>query len=189
MKTASDFLSEANSAVEKMDLEFAIARHGHESVVFIDVRDGKEIDLTGTIKGAQRIPRGFIEFAADDSTDFHNKAVTKDKEILLVCGAGGMAALAGKTLKEMGYTTVFNVGGFQSWRDAGGPIEQATNRHTLLLVFYVRKKGYEMTRRFVADKKIKSWLRRLGFVGFMFFFAKGLAWIAVVYFGVKLFQR
>ena len=123
MRTASDFLSEANNMVEKMDTGSAIARHGDENVVFIDVRDGKEIDLTGTIRGAKRIPRGFIEFAADDSTDFHNKEVTKDKEILLVCGAGGMAALAGKTLKEMGYTTVFNIGGFQSWKDAGGPIE------------------------------------------------------------------
>ena len=44
MKTASDFLSEANSAVEKMDTETAISRHGQENVVFIDVRDGKEID-------------------------------------------------------------------------------------------------------------------------------------------------
>ena len=60
MKTASDFLSEANSAVEKMDTETAIGRHGQENVVFIDVRDGKEIDTTGTIQGAQRIPRGFI---------------------------------------------------------------------------------------------------------------------------------
>ena len=123
MKTAGDFLSEANSTVEKMDIELAIAQHGRESVVFIDVRDGKEIDFTGTIKGAQRIPRGFIEFAADESTDFHNKEITKDKEILLVCGAGGMAALAGKTLKEMGYTKVFNIGGFKNWKDSGGPVE------------------------------------------------------------------
>ena len=123
MKTASDFLKEANNAVENMNVEIAIARHGQDSVVFIDVRDGKEIDLTGTIKGAQRIPRGFIEFAADNTTNFYNKEITKDKEILLVCGAGGMAALAGKTLKEMGYTTVFNIGGFQTWKDAGGPVE------------------------------------------------------------------
>ena len=123
MKTAGDFLNEANSTVEKIDAEAAIARHGQAHVVFIDVRDGKEIDSTGTIKGAQRIPRGFIEFAADDSTVFHNKEITKDKEILIVCGAGGMAALAGKTLKEMGYKTVFNVGGFQTWKDAGGPVE------------------------------------------------------------------
>ena len=107
-----------------MSTETAIARHGQKkNVVFIDVRDGKEIDITGTIQGAQRIPRGFIEFAADDTTDFHNKEITKDKEILLVCGAGGMAALAGKTLKEMGFTAVFNVGGFQTWKDAGGPVE------------------------------------------------------------------
>ena len=123
MKSASDYLSEANSLVEKMDTESAIARHGQENVIFIDVRDGKEIDLTGTIKGALRIPRGFIEFAADVSTDFHNKEITKDREILIVCGAGGMAALAGQTLKEMGFPSVFNVGGFQTWKDAGGPIE------------------------------------------------------------------
>ena len=123
MKTASEFLSEANNAVEKMDTETAIARHGQENVVFIDVRDGKEIDSTGTILGAHRIPRGFIEFAADESTNFHNKEITKNKEILLVCGAGGMAALAGKTLREMGYTKVFNIGGFQAWKDTGGPVE------------------------------------------------------------------
>ena len=56
MKTSNDFLSEANIAVEKMDTETAIARHGQENVVFIDVRDGKEIDATGMIQGAQRIP-------------------------------------------------------------------------------------------------------------------------------------
>ena len=44
-----------------------------------------------------------------------------------------------------------------------------------------------MTRRFDADNKFKLWLKRLGFFGFMFFFVKGLAWIAVIYFGVKLF--
>ena len=42
---------------------------------------------------------------------------------MLVCGAGGMAALTGKTLVEMGYKKVSNVGGFSSWKDAGGPVE------------------------------------------------------------------
>ena len=39
------------------------------------------------------------------------------------CGAGGMAALTGKTLMEMGYTNVHNLGGFAAWKDAGGPTE------------------------------------------------------------------
>ena len=44
-----------------------------------------------------------------------------------------------------------------------------------------------MVHRFVADNKFRTWLKRLGLVGFMFFFIKGLAWLAVIYFGVKLF--
>ena len=123
MKSASQYLEDANQIVERLSSEDAIARHGKDNVVIIDVRDGKAIDETGTIAGALRIPRGFIEFAADPATDFHNPAIGKDKEILLVCGAGGMAALTGQTLKEMGYETVYNIGGFSAWKEAGGPTE------------------------------------------------------------------
>jgi len=35
--------------------------------------------------------------------------------------------------------------------------------------------------------KLKAWLKRLGFFGFMFFLIKGLGWIAVFYFGIRLF--
>ena len=123
MKTAQDYLAEANAVVPKIALENAIKRHGEGKAVFIDVRDSSEIAGSGTIAGALHIPRGFIEFAADDATPFHNSALTKDAEILLVCEAGGMAALTGKTLIDMGYTNVSNAGGFQAWKDAGGATE------------------------------------------------------------------
>ena len=71
-----------------------------------------------------RIPRGFIEFAADEATPFHNKSLKKDLDIYLVCGAGGQASLAGKTLMEMGYKSVTNVGGFTDWKEGGGPVEK-----------------------------------------------------------------
>jgi hypothetical protein len=35
--------------------------------------------------------------------------------------------------------------------------------------------------------KTKSWLLKLGLAGFLFFFVKGLLWIAVLWFGVRLF--
>lgn len=123
MKSAMNYLGDANAVVERLDAEQAIAKHGNDDVVIIDVRDGTAIDETGTIAGALRIPRGFIEFAADDATDFHNPALQKHKEILVVCAAGGMAALTGKTLKEMGYGRVYNIGGFGAWKEAGGPTE------------------------------------------------------------------
>ena len=122
-KTASQYLEEANKVVDRLTPEDAIPRHGDSNVVFIDVRDGKDIDNTGTIAGALRIPRGFIEFAADDSSTFHHPALTKDKEIMVVCAAGGMAALTGRTLRDMGYSHVYNVGGFNAWKEAGGPVE------------------------------------------------------------------
>ena len=124
MKTSSEYLKEANVVVEKIDVEFGIERHKSGEAVFIDVRDSADIATTGTISGSLRIPRGFIEFAADESTPFHNKSLSKDKEIILVCGAGGMAALTGKTMIEMGYKNVKNVGGIGDWVEANGPIDK-----------------------------------------------------------------
>jgi rhodanese-related sulfurtransferase len=43
---------------------------------------------------------------------------------VLICGAGGQAALAGKTLVDMGYVSVVNVGGIGDWEKAGGPMEE-----------------------------------------------------------------
>ena len=54
----------------------------------------------------------------------NNKALSKDQEIILVCGAGGMAALTGKTMMEMGYTNIKNVGGIGDWIKAEGPLEK-----------------------------------------------------------------
>ena len=123
MKNSQDYLAEANAVVPKIAVEEAIARHASGDAVFIDVRDGKDIAETGTVAGALHIPRGFVEFAADEATPFHNAALTKNAEIVLVCAAGGMAALTGKTLIDMGYTNVSNAGGFQAWKDAGGAVE------------------------------------------------------------------
>lgn len=123
MKTAQDYMSEANAVVPKIDFEDAVAKHKAGQTVFIDVRDSADIASTGTIEGAERIARGMVEFVADPDTPFHNEKLTKDADIVLICGAGGMAALAGKTLKDMGYQNVANAGGFGDWKEKGGPSE------------------------------------------------------------------
>ena len=68
MKTAKSSLEAANRVVPKIEVNEAIQKHAQGNSVFIDVRDGTEIAETGTIKGALKIPRGFIEFAADPET-------------------------------------------------------------------------------------------------------------------------
>ncbi len=123
MKAAKDFLEEANSVVPRLSAEDAIAKYNAGGCIFVDVRDSGTIAQSGTIAGAHRIARGMIEFVADSATPMHNDVMKKDAEIYLVCGAGGQAALAGKTLKDMGFENVTNIGGFGDWKAAGGDVE------------------------------------------------------------------
>jgi rhodanese-related sulfurtransferase len=124
LKTSKDYLSEANSVVDRIEVGEGIKKHKNGNTLFIDVRDSADIINTGTIANCLRIPRGMMEFVADELSPLHNENLAKDKEIILVCGAGGMAALTGKTLVEMGYTQIKNVGAIGDWIEAGGPTEK-----------------------------------------------------------------
>ena len=106
MKTAKDYLDEANAVVKKIDVKEAMEKHKAQSAVFIDVRDSSDIAKTGSIADSLKIQRGLIEFVADEATGLYNDALKKNAEIILVCGAGGQAALTGKTLIDMGFTNV-----------------------------------------------------------------------------------
>ena len=123
MKTAKDFMEEANAVVPWISAEDAVAKYNAGEGVWIDVRDSADIANSGTIKGAERVPGGFMVFAADDQMQFHKPFLTKDADLHLICGAGGQAALAGKILKDMGYQNVTNVGGIGDWKAAGGAME------------------------------------------------------------------
>ena len=122
MKTSKDYLEEANRVVRKIDFSEALIKHTKKNAIFIDVRDSSEIAKTGSITDALKIQRGLIEFVADESTKLYNSKLKKDIEIILVCGAGGQAALTGKTLVEMGYKNVANVGAIGDWEKNGGPM-------------------------------------------------------------------
>lgn len=124
MKTAAQYMEDANASVPKMSPADAIDIHAAGNATFIDVRDSAAIAESGTIQGAHRVPRGMIEFRADPAMEaMYDPIFDKSAEIYLVCGAGGQAALAGKTLKEMGFANVTNIGGFPAWKEAGGPVE------------------------------------------------------------------
>ena len=125
MKTARDYLDEANAVVRKIDFNEALEKHKLKAAIFIDVRDSSDIARTGTIADALEIQRGLIEFVADENTVLHNKNLKKDSELILVCNAGGQAALTGKTLIDMGYTNVSNVGGIGDWEKNGGPMTKS----------------------------------------------------------------
>ncbi|MFN2306485.1 MAG: rhodanese-like domain-containing protein [Paracoccaceae bacterium] len=124
-KTSKDYMEAADAVVPNLSSEEAVARYNQGGdALFIDVRDSADIEKSGTIKDGKRLPRGLMEFAADPETALYRDYLTPEKEIYLICGAGGQAALAGKTLKDMGFSNVTNIGGFPGWKEAGGPTEE-----------------------------------------------------------------
>ncbi|MEY9166602.1 rhodanese-related sulfurtransferase [Sinorhizobium fredii] len=125
VKNVKDLLAEANSAVPKLSPTEAAEKMRSGDVLVVDVRDPTEVQQTGRIKGAVNVSRGMLEFRADPESQYHNPAFQKDKTILLHCASGGRSALAGKTLQEMGYTAVFNIGGFKELAEAGIDTEPA----------------------------------------------------------------
>jgi rhodanese-related sulfurtransferase len=124
-KNVKDLLAEANSTVPKLSPDEAAERMQSGDVLIVDVRDPTEVQQTGRIKGAVNVSRGMLEFRADPESQYHNPAFQKDKTILLHCASGGRSALAGKTLQDMGYTAVFNIGGFKDLAEAGIDTEPA----------------------------------------------------------------
>ena len=125
MRTVQQMLDEANAAVPRISPDDAKALVGRDDVLFLDVREPSEVATTGKVPGAVAIPRGLVEFRADPASALHDAKFDRAKTVVAYCASGGRSALVGKTLKDMGYTNVLNLGGFKGWMDAGGAIEKA----------------------------------------------------------------
>ena len=125
MKTVQSMLAEANAAVPRIAPQDAKALVGRSDVLFLDVREPPEVAASGKVPGALAVPRGLVEFRADPASSLHDAAFDRGKTIVAYCASGGRSALVGKTLKDMGYDKVRNLGGFKDWVDAGGEVEKS----------------------------------------------------------------
>ncbi|WP_291206913.1 rhodanese-like domain-containing protein [Hyphomonas sp.] len=93
-------------------------------VLVLDVRDSPEVESSGKVQGAVHVSRGMLEFRADPESPYHDKRFDKSKTVLVYCASGGRSALSGKTLKDLGYQKVLNLGAFKDWAESGGEIER-----------------------------------------------------------------
>lgn len=121
--TIDHLLAAARAVVPAITPADAAELMRSQDALLVDVRDGTEVKATGKAKGALAVSRGLLEFRADPSSSTHDPAFRRDRPIILYCGSGGRAALAGRTLRELGYTDVRNLGGFKDWVAAGGEVE------------------------------------------------------------------
>jgi rhodanese-related sulfurtransferase len=122
--SVKQMLEAANAAVPKITPAQAKELIAKGNTLIVDVRDGPEVEASGKVAGAVHVSRGMLEFRADPDLPSHDKNFSKDKTVILYCGSGGRAALAGKMLKDLGYDRVLNLGGFKDWADSGGAVEK-----------------------------------------------------------------
>ena len=114
----------AEREIKSLSAGDAVGLHGRTDVMFVDLRDIRELQREGRMPGAFHCPRGMLEFWIDPQSKYHKDVFAEDRQFVFFCAAGQRSALATQTAQRMGLAPVAHIaGGFGAWKSAGGPIE------------------------------------------------------------------
>jgi rhodanese-related sulfurtransferase len=117
MKTAHDLVTSAKALTREVSVTQAeeVIRNAD---VLIDVREADEF-AAGHIPGAVHASRGMLEFKLSSTPELSSREL----KLVLYCKTSGRAALAARSLHDMGYLSVTSIaGGFDAWVAAGKPV-------------------------------------------------------------------
>ena len=102
-------VDEAKSRIKTISLEEAKQRLGSDRVVFVDLRDVRELEREGMIPGAFHCPRGMLEFWIDPESPYHKPIFAEDKRFVFFCAGGWRSALSAATAQDMGLNPVAHI--------------------------------------------------------------------------------
>ena len=122
-KTLKTLLIEANELVKRLSYDESVELINNTQTVIIDVREESEVYNLGLIKNAVHIPRGLLEFKLSPNSPNNPVLINNNTNILVYCAGGYRSALAAKSLLDIGFKNVYNLGGFQEWVESGGDIQ------------------------------------------------------------------
>jgi len=119
-----ELVQRAESEIDSIAAEDAIAAAGYDNVLFIDLRDVRELEREGKIPGAKHVPRGMLEFWIDPESPYHKTYFQEKLRFIFYCNLGWRSALATQSAQTMGLENVCHIrGGFEAWKAAGGTIQ------------------------------------------------------------------
>lgn len=118
----------AEAKIETISAAEAIKRLNDDDVVFVDLRDVRELQREGGIPGAFHCPRGLLEFWIDPESPYHNAVFAEPREFVFFCNLGWRSALAADIAQQMGLKTCHIDGGFVAWKAAGGKTEECKRK-------------------------------------------------------------
>jgi len=118
-----DLLAEAQGQIETIPQEQAAGWLNDPEVLFVDIRDIRELQREGMIPGALHAPRGMLEFWVDPASPYHKPVFASGQRFVLYCASAWRSALATAQLVRMGLPRVCHLeGGFSAWKQAGRPV-------------------------------------------------------------------
>ena len=94
IKSAQQLVAEASSRIETVPLDEATAYVDAaayveaDGVVFVDLRDIRELDRDGMIPGAFHAPRGMLEFWVDPTSPYYKDIFGSGKKFIFYCASG-----------------------------------------------------------------------------------------------------
>ena len=122
-KSLDILLEEANKQIKRLSFDESLEMIKNKKTIIVDVREESELVSLGVIKNAIHIPRGLIEFKLSPHSPNNQNDIDQNTNLLIYCAGGFRSALAAKTLSDLGFTNVYNIGGYQEWIDNGGDIQ------------------------------------------------------------------
>jgi rhodanese-related sulfurtransferase len=114
----------AEARIRTISAAEAFDKLDSDDVVFVDLRDVRELKRDGGIPGAFHCPRGLLEFWIDPESPYHNAVFAEPKEFVFFCNLGWRSALAADIAQQMGLKTCHIDGGFVAWKADGGKVAQ-----------------------------------------------------------------
>ena len=118
-----ELITQAMTQIETLPLEQAKKLLNDENVIFVDIRDVRELEREGMIPNAFHAPRGMLEFWVDPDSPYYKPVFGEGKRLVLYCASAWRSALATETLQKMGVPSICHLeGGFSAWEKAGLPV-------------------------------------------------------------------
>ena len=124
-----ELVARAEAEIETIGAAQALAAAAASEVIFIDLRDVRELWREGKIPGAVHVPRGMLEFWIDPESPYHKPLFAEAHRFIFYCNLGWRSALAAQVAQIMGLTNVCHLGGgFAGWCAAGGAVEAVARK-------------------------------------------------------------
>ena len=124
-----ELIQEAMAEIETLSVEKASDLLADPTVVFLDIRDVRELEREGMIPNALHAPRGMLEFWVDPDSPYYKPIFGEGKKLVLYCASAWRSALATQTLQSMGVPNICHMeGGFSAWKKAQLPVIPKVNK-------------------------------------------------------------